>query len=93
MEKWTVRNVKFNCEAFAKSLGVSNIVARLLVNRDLYKLDDAKSFLNSNIDNFEDYNKLLGMDKAIQIMKDSIDKGEKILIVGDYDVDGGATCC
>lgn len=88
MEKWTVRNVKFNCEAFAKALGVSNIVARLLVNRDIYKLDDAKSFLNSNIDNFEDYNKLLGMDKAIKIMKDSIDKGEKILIVGDYDVDG-----
>ena len=88
MEKWTVRNVKFNCEAFAKALGVSDIVARLLVNRDIYKLDDAKSFLNSNIDNFEDYNKLLGMDKAIKIMKDSIDKGEKILIVGDYDVDG-----
>ncbi|MDU2672012.1 MAG: single-stranded-DNA-specific exonuclease RecJ [Clostridium sp.] len=88
MEKWTVRNVKFNCEAFAKALGVSNVVARLLVNRDLYKLDDAKSFLNSNIDNFEDYNKLLGMDKAIKIMKNSIDKGEKILIVGDYDVDG-----
>ena len=88
MEKWTVRNVKFNCEAFAKALGVSNIVARLLVNRDIYKLDDAKSFLNSNIDNFEDYNKLLGMDKAIKIMKDSIDKDEKILIVGDYDVDG-----
>ncbi len=88
MEKWTVRNVKFNCEAFAKALGVSNVVARLLVNRDLYKLDDAKSFLNSNIDNFEDYNELLGMDKAIKIMKNSIDKGEKILIVGDYDVDG-----
>ena len=88
MEKWTVRNMKFNCEAFAKALGVSNVVARLLVNRDLYKLDDAKSFLNSNIDNFEDYNELLGMDKAIKIMKNSIDKGEKILIVGDYDVDG-----
>ena len=88
MEKWTVRNVKFNCEAFAKSLGVSNVVARLLVNRDIYKLEEANSFLNSKIDDFEDYKKLLDMDKAIKIMKDSIDKGEKILIVGDYDVDG-----
>ena len=88
MERWTVRNVKFNCEAFAKVLGISNIVARLLVNRDIYKLEDAKSFLNSNIDDFEDYNKLLDIDKAIKIMKDSIDKGENILIVGDYDVDG-----
>lgn len=88
MEKWTVRNVKFNCEAFAKSIGVSNIVARLLVNRDIYKIEEANSFLNGNIDNLEDYKKLLDMDKAIKIMKDSIDKGEKILIVGDYDVDG-----
>ncbi|MBM6861812.1 single-stranded-DNA-specific exonuclease RecJ, partial [Clostridium saudiense] len=62
MERWTVRNVKFNCEAFAKALGISNIVARLLVNRDIYKLEDAKSFLNSNIDDFEDYNKLLDID-------------------------------
>ena len=88
MEKWTVRNVKFNYEAFAKALGVSNVVARLLVNRDIYKVEDAKSFLNSNIDNFEDYNDLLDIDKAIKIMQDSIDNGEKILIVGDYDVDG-----
>ena len=87
MEKWTVRNVKFNCEAFAKALGVSNVVARLLVNRDIYKLEEANSFLNSKIDDFEDYKKLLDMDKAIKIMKDSIDKGEKILIVGDYDVE------
>ena len=88
MERWTVRNVKFDCEGFAKSLGISNIVARLLVNRDIYKLEDAKSFLNSTTDKFEDYKKLLGMDKAIKIMKDSIENDEKILIVGDYDVDG-----
>ena len=88
MERWTVRNVKFDCEGFAKSLGISNIVDRLLVNRDIYKLEDAKSFLNSTTDKFEDYKKLLGMDKAIKIMKDSIENNEKILIVGDYDVDG-----
>lgn len=88
MEKWTVRNVKFNCDSFAKALGVSNIVARLLVNRDIYKVEDANSFLNSKIEDFEEYINLLDMDKAIKIMKDSIEKKENILIVGDYDVDG-----
>lgn len=88
MEKWTVRNVKFNCDSFAKELGVSNIVARLLVNRDIYKVEDANNFLNSKVEDFEDYINLLDMDNAIKIMKNSIDNNEDILIVGDYDVDG-----
>ena len=78
MERWTVRNVKFDYENFAKSLGVSSITARLLVNRDIYKVEDAKKFLNSTTDRFEDYNKLLDMDKAINIMKNSIENNEKI---------------
>ena len=88
MERWTVRNIKFDYENFAKNLGISNITARLLVNREIYKIEDAKKFLNPTIDRFEDYNKLLDMNKAINIMKNSIENNEKILIVGDYDVDG-----
>ena len=46
MEKWTIRNVKFNTVGFAKALGVSPVVAKLMVNRGIYELNEAKDFLN-----------------------------------------------
>ena len=44
-----VRNVKFNTVKLAQDLGVSEVVAKLLVNRGIYNLDIAKEFLNSSI--------------------------------------------
>ncbi|MEE0933038.1 MAG: DHH family phosphoesterase, partial [Clostridium sp.] len=88
MEKWMVRNVKFNTVKLAQDLGVSEVVAKLLVNRGIYNLDIAKEFLNSSINNLYNGLDMLGMSGAVELMKNSILNGEKILIVGDYDVDG-----
>ncbi len=83
-----VRNVKFNTAKLAQNLGVSEVVAKLLVNRGIYNLDIAKAFLDSSIDNLYNGLDMLGMSGAVELMKNSILNGEKILIVGDYDVDG-----
>ena len=83
-----VRNVKFNTVKLAQDLGVSEVVAKLLVNRGIYNLDIAKEFLNSSINNLYNGLDMLGMSGAVELMKNSILNGEKILIVGDYDVDG-----
>ncbi|WP_294130550.1 single-stranded-DNA-specific exonuclease RecJ [uncultured Clostridium sp.] len=83
-----VRNVKFNTAKLAQDLGVSEVVAKLLVNRGIYNLDIAKEFLNSSINNLYNGLDMLGMSGAVELMKNSILNGEKILIVGDYDVDG-----
>ena len=88
MERWTVKNKKFDINGFASTLNISPITARLLVNRDIYKVEEAKAFLKSNIEKLEKPNLMLGMNKAVELMKSSIDNNEKILIVGDYDVDG-----
>ena len=88
MEKWTVRNVKFNTEGFAKELGVSKVVAKLLVNRGIYNVNLAKEFLKGDLSSLNDPKEMLGMSGAVQLMKNSILTGERILIVGDYDVDG-----
>ena len=86
MERWTVRNVKFNTIGFAKALGVSPIVAKLMVNRSIYELNEAKSFLNSTIDNFHDGKSMKDLSKAVALIKESIENNKKVLIVGDYDV-------
>lgn len=83
-----VRNVKFNTAKLAQDLGVSEVVAKLLVNRGIYNLDIAKGFLDSSIDNLYNGLDMLGMSGAVELMKNSINNNEKILIVGDYDVDG-----
>ena len=83
-----VRNVRFDTDKFAQSMGISNIVAKLLVNRGIYNLDNAKSFLNSSINDLYEPGNMLGMTGAVELMKNSIKSGKKILIVGDYDVDG-----
>ena len=83
-----VRNVRFDTDKFAQAMGISNIVAKLLVNRGIYNLDNAKSFLNSSINDLYEPGNMLGMTGAVELMKNSIKSGEKILIVGDYDVDG-----
>ena len=86
MEKWTIRNVKFNTVGFAKALGVSPVVAKLMVNRGIYELNEAKAFLNSTIDNFHDGKSMKNLSKAVALMKESIENNKKVLIVGDYDV-------
>ena len=83
-----VRNIKFDTLSFAGQLGISEIVAKLLVNRGIYNIDIAKEFLEGNVSDFNNPKDMLGMNGAVELMQNSIISGEKILIVGDYDVDG-----
>ena len=83
-----VRNVKFDTVKFAQQLGISDTVAKLMVNRGIYNLDRAKEYLSSSIGELHNPTDMLGMSGAVELMRNSIIKGEKILIVGDYDVDG-----
>lgn len=83
-----VRNVKFDTVKFAQQLGISDTVAKLMVNRGIYNLDIAKEYLSSSIGELHNPTDMLGMSGAVELMRNSIIKGEKILIVGDYDVDG-----
>ena len=88
MEKWTVRNVKCELNNLIRELNISDIVARLLVNRGIYKVEDAKRFLNPKIDYFYKSDTMKDLCESVKLLKENIDSGKKILIVGDYDVDG-----
>ena len=83
-----VRNVKFDTVKFAQQLGISDTVAKLMVNRGIYNLDIAKEYLSSSIGELHNPTDMLGLSGEVELMRNSIIKGEKILIVGDYDVDG-----
>ncbi|MFA9398262.1 MAG: single-stranded-DNA-specific exonuclease RecJ [Clostridiaceae bacterium] len=88
MEKWTVRNVKCELNNFKRNLNINDTVAKLLVNRGIYKVCDAQKFLNPKIDYLYKPDTMKDLCKSSKLLKENIDSGKKILIVGDYDVDG-----
>ncbi|MDO8682614.1 MAG: single-stranded-DNA-specific exonuclease RecJ [Armatimonadota bacterium] len=71
-----------------RELGVAPLVARLLVNRGIESVADAAEFLNPSLDNLHDPFDLPDMRLAVDRVKLAIERKEKILVHGDYDVDG-----
>ncbi|WP_142504043.1 single-stranded-DNA-specific exonuclease RecJ [Melghirimyces algeriensis] len=69
-------------------LGVYPLTARLLVNRGLTEPDQARRFLYVSEKDFHDPFLMDGMQKAVERIRDALDRQEKILIYGDYDADG-----
>lgn len=82
-----IKNVKANVDEFSKVLGVSNIIAKLLINRGL-SIKESREFLQCELNNLKDGMLLKDMDKSVNIIEDAIKNRDKVLIVGDYDVDG-----
>jgi len=69
-------------------LGVSSIIAELLLNRDVETFEQARIFFRPSLNYLHDPFLMKGMDLAIARIERAIGNNEKILIYGDYDVDG-----
>ena len=72
----------------AVELKIPPVVARLLTQRGVLTPEDATAFLHPSIDALLDPAGLLGMPQALARLRQAIADDEKILIYGDYDVDG-----
>lgn len=69
-------------------LGISCILAQLLINRGVTNIADAGEFLNTDLNNLLDPYLFADMHKAVDIIKRASKNKEKVMIFGDYDVDG-----
>jgi single-stranded-DNA-specific exonuclease len=87
--KWIVRQTDtVRAKELSATLGVSPIVANLLVARGHERVDSATAFLNPSLDQLHDPSLMLGMNEAVERLLFAIDHQQPILIYGDYDVDG-----
>ena len=77
--------------ALSAALGISPLAARVLVHRGLAEPDAARRFLRPSLDDLHDPLLLRDMPQAVARLQAAIGAGEKILIYGDYDVDGTAS--
>lgn len=90
MEKrWKIKQTDVaKVKELSHSLEVSPVVAHLLNIRGFSDLESARNFLNPSKEQLHDPSLLLGIDDAVRRIFRAIESGEKILVYGDYDVDG-----
>jgi single-stranded-DNA-specific exonuclease len=74
--------------ALADALGVSEVVASVLAARGVEREDEARALLKPSLEQLHDPFLMLGMRESVGRVLRAVDAGERILIYGDYDVDG-----
>jgi single-stranded-DNA-specific exonuclease len=88
-KRWTQTRCDAVCVArLARELHLSEIIATLLANRGITEPETAYKFLNPSIADLHDPFEMADMEKAVARILQAIGRKEKILIYGDYDVDG-----
>ena len=88
--RWTLKpepNPK-KVAILAKSLNIDATNAKLLVQRGIETYEEAKAFFRPSLENLHDPFLMKDMDVAVKRIETALQKGENILIYGDYDVDG-----
>jgi len=90
MEKrWEIKKADSSLvKDLAKDLNVSEIVAHLLVLRGITTFQDSKLFFRPEIEHLHNPFLMKNMQQAVARIEDAIAKNQKILVYGDYDVDG-----
>lgn len=87
MAKWFVYNKSADFKGIGEKYNIDQVVARVLINRDVAENDMAE-YLNPAPEHLHDGSQMQDMFRGVSLIKDSIDKKNKIRIIGDYDVDG-----
>lgn len=72
----------------SSELGIDRVLAELLAQRGISTFEQARAFFRPDLANLHDPFLMKDMDKAVDRLGQAIFGGEKILIYGDYDVDG-----
>jgi len=87
---WRIKENGFDKEInnLAEKLNVNHVIAALLAQRGINTFDQAKAFFRPSLNHLHDPFLMKDMDKAVERLGQALKKEEKILVYGDYDVDG-----
>ena len=88
-KKWECYEIdEEKVEKIARKYNVSKLLAKILINRDLVEDDKINVFLNPTRRDFHNPYLMPDMEKAVDRIVKAIENKEKMIIYGDYDVDG-----
>lgn len=80
-------------DKLSKELNCSHVIANLLLQRGVDTAEEAHAFFNPTKEMLHDPFLMKDMDKAVLRLEKAIDTKEKVMIYGDYDVDGTTADC
>ena len=91
-KRWTIKNVEdeYSVKSLADSLNISEILASLLVERNVTTFAEAKQFFRPSLESLHDPFLMDNMEEATTRLIEALTENQLICIYGDYDVDG--TC-
>ena len=75
-------------DALAKEVNISPVLAAMLLQRGVQNIEEAKVFFRPSLDQLHDPFTMKDMDVAVTRLIKALENNERILIYGDYDVDG-----
>lgn len=85
---WQIKDDPPSASWLARKLGISELLASLLTNRNISSPDSARSFLSARLGTLRDPFLLKDMDRGVELITSLIVKKKRITIYGDYDADG-----
>ncbi|WP_336516893.1 single-stranded-DNA-specific exonuclease RecJ [Pollutibacter soli] len=90
MEKrWTLKRPdRTRVSSLQSALQIDETLCSILVSRGIYEFEEARSFFRPQLTDLHDPFLMKDMDKAVNRIRTAISRKEKILVFGDYDVDG-----
>lgn len=91
MSNWFIYNKKENYINNLKHNNISKLEALILANRDIVEDQSVEMFLNPSLDKLHDPFLLKNMDKAVDLIIETMKSGGEIRVFGDYDQDGIAS--
>ncbi len=88
MKKWFVSAKKADFTEIGKKFHITPMTARIIRNRDVVGDEQIRKFLQGGIADLYSPWELTGMKEGIQLLQQAVLNGEKIRVIGDYDIDG-----
>ena len=85
--KWMLYTKRADFEKISARFHISPVLARIIINRDI-KEEDFSLYLKSDLSLMHDAGSLYGVEDAYNEIMSEIKNGNKIRVVGDYDIDG-----
>lgn len=88
MEKWLVAAKRADFNEWSRIYQIDPVLARIIRNRDVVEEAEVRKFLQGTIQDCYSPWDLYGMEEGIGLIKQEIEQGTHIRVIGDYDVDG-----
>ncbi len=88
MERWVMLRKGADFAGIGKKFQISPRLACLIRNRDVVGEEAIGQYLNGTIGDLCDGMLMKDMDKAVEILREKLEEGKRLRVIGDYDIDG-----